>query len=124
MFDWFARRFTDPAAVAFVLGLRFLSYALYVALTAAAVGVRSRLTALNGGLAVVSVALTVLILHPDGLPLAASYADILIHVAVPAIAGYAVFSNPSEDRWVGFSLLLVTSLFFLTLLVVLYGEGP
>ncbi|AFK20570.1 hypothetical protein E6P09_12280 [Haloferax mediterranei ATCC 33500] len=124
MFEWFTNQFSDPVAVALVLGARFLSYFLYSGLAAAAVGLRSRLTLLSSGLSVLSVLLTVLILHPAGLPNAASYLDILIHFTLPVLAGYAVYSNPTNKRWLSFSLLLVSTFFFLTLLLVLYGEGP
>ncbi|RYJ08381.1 hypothetical protein ELS19_17700 [Halogeometricum borinquense] len=124
MFEWFSKQFTNPEIVALVLGARFLSYFLYAALTAAAVGVQSRVTVLSLGLSVLSVVLTVLTLHPSGLPNSASYIDILIHFTLPVVAGYAVYVQPSNRRWIGFSLLLVSTFFFLTVLLVLYGEGP
>ncbi|SEL58938.1 hypothetical protein [Haloferax larsenii] len=124
MFEWFSNRFTDPGAVALVLGLRFLTYAASTWLTAAAVGVRSRLTVLSSGLTVASVVLTVLILHPEGLPNSASSLDMLVHLTFPVVAGYAVYSNPSDRRWVGVALLVLSTLFFFTVLLVLYADGP
>lgn len=88
-----------------------------------AVGLRSKLTGLSAVLSVVSVLVTVLVLHPDGLPNSVSAVDFLVRFALPVLAGYAVYSNPSNGRWIGFSILLVSTFFFLTLLVLLYGEG-
>lgn len=124
MFEWFSNQFTNPGTVAIVLGVRFLSYFSYSALVAAAVGLRSKLTVLSIVLSVSSVLLTVLVLHPNGLPNSVSAIDFLIHFTLPVLAGYAVSLNPSNKRWLSFSILLLSTFFFLTLLLVLYGEGP
>ncbi|WP_211250863.1 hypothetical protein [Haladaptatus cibarius] len=68
--------------------------------------------------------MTILVIHPDGLPTSASAIDFLIHFTLPVIAGYAVWSNPSNKRWLCFSILLPSTFFFLSLLFVLYGETP
>jgi len=124
MMEWFSKQFTNPGAVALVLAARFLTYFLYAGLITAAVGLRSKLAGLSIALSIISVLVTVLVLHPDGLPNSVSVVDFLIHFTLPVLAGYAVSLNPSNRRWIGFSILLVSTFFFVTLLLLLYGEGP
>ncbi|WP_435130266.1 hypothetical protein [Halobaculum sp. D14] len=124
MIEWFSEQFTNPVTSGLVLGLRFLSYFFYSALVAVSAGLRARLTAFSVVLSVLSVLLTMLVIHPDGFPDMFSYVDILIHLTFPVLAGYAVYSNPSNRRWVSFSLLLLSTFYFFSLLIVLYGEGP
>lgn len=124
MMEWFSKQFTNPVAVALVLAARFLTYFLYSGLIVTAVGLRSKLAGLSIALSILSVLVTVLVLHPEGLPNSISAVDFVIHFTLPVLAGYAVSLNPSNRRWIGFSILLVSTFFFITLLLLLYGEGP
>ncbi len=124
MFEWFTQQFSTPRGVAVVLGARFLTNFLYAGLVVTALGARSRLGVVSVVLAVVSVAVTLLVLYPGGLPNTAGYVDVLIHFTLPVIAGYAVYTNPSDRRWIVFGVLVLLTLFLFTSLLLLYGDAP
>ncbi|CQR52504.1 hypothetical protein [Haloferax massiliensis] len=124
MIDWFTSQYTNPLSVAIILGLRFLSYFLYSGLVAAARGIKSKFTMISFSFAILSIAITFSVIHPDGVSKDFALIDFLLHFSFPIIAGYAVSSNPSNTRWISFSILLASTFFFLTLLIVLYGSGP
>jgi hypothetical protein len=115
--------FSNPTTVTLLVCARFALHCCFVGLVGGAFGRRAPPTVAAATLAVVSAVLPPAILRPGGLWAGAAFLDFLAQLVLPALAGYAVYSESSVRRWIGFGVLLAGAFFFLSTTIPLYGQG-
>lgn len=121
--EWLFPNWSDPDAIAALVGVRVALNTTLAALVVRAVGRRSSLSAAAVGLTLFSASATVLVLRPGGLGLHASYVELFAQVALIALAGYAVRANPSIGRAVATAAVVVGAATLLLLMIPVYGEA-
>lgn len=123
MFDWLFPAWSSPARVAAFFLVRTLVDVTLVALLARTAGPRSRRMIAGGALTVLAAVLMLSVLRPGGPGRTAGNLDLVLQVVLLAVAGHAVWQDPSRRRWVTYALLLAGSVALLLPTVVLYGEA-
>lgn len=123
VFEWLFPNWSNPAAVAAVVGLRLLVDTGLVGLVATATGRRSRRSVGVAALTVLSAVLMVSVLRPGGAGQPGSYVELSLQFVLLGLAGHATYENPSTRRWIAFVVLAVGAVLLLLPAIVLYGEA-
>ncbi|MFC5366899.1 hypothetical protein [Salinirubrum litoreum] len=124
MFDWLFPNWSNPAGIALLLGVRLGCNVALTALVARRLGRRHRRTVAMAAGTLASTVITVLVLRPGGLGLAASRVEFVLQLTLLAVAGYTVAREPRGVRGVLPALGVGLVATFLTLvMVVVYGEA-
>ncbi|SDM82204.1 hypothetical protein SAMN04487949_2704 [Halogranum gelatinilyticum] len=123
-FDWLFPTWSDPLAIAVFVGLRVLANSSLTLLVARVAGSAAVATKILAGGTALSAVVTVSVLRPGGLGLTASYVELLVQVGLLVIAGYAVYSRPTDRRTgLATALVLVVAALLTLATVPLYGEA-
>lgn len=123
MFEWLFPNWSSPHVVTALVAVRTLLNTSLTAIVADAVGSESPLTAVAASVTAASAVVMVLVLRPGVLGHRASLAEIVAQLGLVAVAGYAVYANPSTQRVVAAVLVSVAALAFAVVAIPFYGEA-
>jgi len=123
VFEWLFPNWTNPHVLAGLVAVRTVLDASFTVVVADALGVRSPATAVAIGVTLLSPVVMVLVLRPGGLGHSASLAELVAQLGLLAVAGYAVYVNPSSRRVVVTAALSLAALALAVVMIPIYGEA-
>lgn len=123
MFEWLFPNWSNPAAIALIVGLRIGLNLAFVALIADGTGITDPFSVVTASLVVLSAAIMILALRPGVLGLQASYVELLVQLSILLLSGYTAYSNPSLARTLLTGLVIVGAIVLSLLMIPLYGEA-
>lgn len=123
MFEWLFPNWTNPHVLAALVAARALLDVSLTAVVADALGIRSPATAVAATVTLLSPVVMVLVLRPDGLGYPASLAELTSQLGLLAVAGYAVYADPSPRRVAVAAVVSLAALALAVVMIPIYGEA-